>query len=117
MTRPPVMRVRRAAPEKRLMWRAKRELEKLGFDVTLFSQPFRALQTRGIPDMYIRHPRWKIRLWIEWKAGKNKTTPHQAAWIAAENAAGGHAIVARSLCDVLDALRQAGAPIDTHTGR
>src|SRR5690606_18781106 len=103
---------RRGAPEKRLMWQAKRALEQLGCDVTLFSQPFRARQTRGIPDMYVRHPRWRVRLWVEWKAGRNDTTAHQAAWIAAERAAGGHAIVARSLEDVLRALRELGAPID-----
>src|SRR5690606_3241828 len=88
---------RRGAPEKRLMWQAKRALEQLGCDVTLSSQPFRARQTRGIPDMYVRHPRWRVRLWVEWKAGRNDTTADQAAWIAAERAAGGNAIVARSL--------------------
>ena len=102
---------RRGAPEKRLMWRAKRELEKLGCDVTLFAQPFRARQTRGIPDMYVRHGRWRIRLWVEWKAGRNDVTPHQAAWLAAEREAGGHAIIARSVDDVLRALREMGAPI------
>ena|SRR5690554_1438817 len=103
---------RRGAPEKRLMWQAKRELEKLGCDVTLFSQPFRAHQTRGIPDMYVRHGRWRARLWVEWKAGRNDTTAHQAAWLEREREAGGHAIVARSLEDVLRALREAGAPIN-----
>jgi len=41
----------------------------------------------------------------------------QAAWIEAERAAGGHTIVARSLGDVLDALRAAEAQTETHTGR
>src|SRR5690606_35729707 len=70
------------------------------------------MMTAGIPDLYARHPRWKLRLWIEVKTPRGRVRPAQAAWIEAERAAGGHAIVARSVSDVLDALREAGAPID-----
>lgn len=93
------------------MWAWKRSLEVLGFDVTLFAQPFRARQTAGIPDMYLRHRRWKIRLWVEAKAGRNKPTPDQEAWLTTERAAGGAAIVAYSLDDILAELRRLGAPI------
>lgn len=117
MPRPVVMRKGRGAPEKRLQWEIRRALETLGFDVTSTSQPQRAMMTAGIPDLYARHPRWKLRLWIEVKTPRGRVRPAQAAWIEAERAAGGHAIVARSLGDVLDALRAAGAPIETHTGR
>lgn len=117
MSRPVVMRKGRAAPEKRLQWEIRRALETMGFDVTSTSQPQRAMMTAGIPDLYARHPRWRIRLWIEVKTPRGRVRPAQAAWIEAERAAGGHAIVARSVGDVLDALRAAGAPIETHTGR
>jgi len=117
MPRPLVMRHRRGAPEKRLQWEIRRALETLGFDVTSTSQPQRAMMTAGIPDLYARHPRWKLRLWIEVKTPRGRVRPAQAAWIEAERAAGGHAIVARSLGDVLDALRELGAPIETPTGR
>lgn len=102
---------RRAAPEKKIMWAIKRNLERLGFDVTLFAQPFRARQTRGIPDMYIRHRRWKVRLWVEVKAGKNKPNPFQSQWLAVEGLSGGNAIVAHSTDDVLAELKRLGVPI------
>src|SRR5690606_34125804 len=117
MPRPVVMRRGRAAPEKRLQQQIRRALEMLGFDVTSTSQPQRAMMTAGIPDLYARHQRWRIRLWIEVKTPKGRIRPAQAAWIEAERAAGGHAIVARSVGDVLDALRELGAPIETPTGR
>lgn len=112
MTRPPVMRVRRGAPEKRLQWEIRRALETLGFDVTSTSQPQRAMMTAGIPDLYVRHPGWQIRLWIEVKAGRNKPTPAQLAWHEAERAAGGVVVVAYSVEDVLRVLVEMGAPID-----
>jgi hypothetical protein len=93
------------------MWRWKRALEQLGCDVTLFSQPFRARQTRGIPDMYVRHPAWRVRLWVECKAGRNLATPEQREWGRREVDAGGCWIVARELGEILDALRGLGAPI------
>lgn len=112
MSRAVVMRTRRASPEKRLQHQIRRALETLGFDVTSTSQPQRAMMTAGIPDLYARHPRWKLRLWIEVKTPRGRIRPAQAAWIEAERAAGGHAIVARSLDDVLTALRELGAPIE-----
>src|SRR5690606_21130381 len=111
MPRPVVRRHRRGAPEKRLQLEIRRALETLGFDVTSTSQPQRAMMTAGIPDLYARHPRWKLRLWIEVKTPKGRIRPAQAAWIEAERAAGGHAIVARSLADVIEALKEIGAPI------
>ncbi|HEY8378667.1 MAG TPA: hypothetical protein VIK91_19380 [Nannocystis sp.] len=39
MTRPPVMRVRRGAPEKRVQWEIRRELQKLGCEVCDLTQP------------------------------------------------------------------------------
>lgn len=104
-------KARRKAPEKLAVWRWKRELEKLGFHVTLTMQPQRAMMTPGIPDMYLRHPRWKIRMWVEAKAGKNTATRDQIAWAQTELEAGGLWILAYSLDDILAAARKAGAPI------
>lgn len=105
------MTTKRRAPEKRAMWSWKKNLEIMGFDVTLFSQPFRARQTRGIPDMYIRSHRFGVRLWIEAKAGRKKPTPEQAAWLEYERRSGGAAIVAYSLDDILAELHRLGVPI------
>lgn len=93
------------------MWNWKRSLEQLGFHVTLFSQPFRAMQTRGIPDMYIRHERWGLRLWVEAKAGRNKATADQQEWGRIERESGGAWIVAYTLDEIIDELRRMGAPI------
>ena len=117
MSRPVVMRRGRAAPEKRLQWEIRRELQKLGCEVCDMTQPRATMLPLGLPDLYARHPRWKLRLWIEVKTPRGRVRPAQAAWIEAERAAGGHAIVARSVGDVLDALRDLGAPIETPTGR
>lgn len=106
-----LVKKRRQAPEKKIMWAIKKNLERLGFDVTLFAQPFRARQTRGIPDMYVRHRRWKVRLWIEVKAGKNKPNPFQAQWLATEKLCDGQCMIARSTDDVLAELKRIGVPI------
>jgi len=104
----------RRSPEKRVQWQIIRALQALGCDVTSTSQPQRAMMTPGIPDLYIRHPRWGIRLWVEVKAGRNRATPAQRAWIDAELEAGGHAIVAYGVEDVLRELIRLGAPIEAH---
>jgi len=103
---------RRGAPEKRVQAAIRRALSVLGFQVYDLTQPRATKMPIGLPDLYARHRGWRIRLWIEVKAGRRQPTPAQAAWIADEREAGGHAIVARSVGDVLDALRELGAPID-----
>ena len=103
---------RRGAPEKRVQGAIRRALSVLGFQVHDLTQPRATMLPIGLPDLYARHTGWRVRLWIEVKAGRRQPTPAQAAWIADEIAAGGHAIVARSVDDVLRALREMGAPID-----
>lgn len=102
----------RRAPEKRAVWRWKTALEQMGFHVTLTSQPHRALMTKGIPDMYLRHTRWGLRLWVEAKAGRRKATDSQRAWGEMERESGGHWIVAHSLDEILAKLVEMGAPIE-----
>ena len=41
------------------------ELECRGLDVTWLSHARGSRQTEGIPDRYARHPRLRIRLWVE----------------------------------------------------
>ena len=65
----------------------------------------------GLPDLYVRHAGWRIRLWLEVKTERGRLSDWQAAWIERERAAGGHAAVVRSVKDAIHALRQAGAPI------
>jgi hypothetical protein len=47
---------------------------------------------------------------VEAKAGGNRTTPAQAAWLQLVTDAGGLALVVRSVDDLAEQLRQAGYP-------
>lgn len=89
-----------------------RALETMGFDVSKTSQPRPSMVRIGIPDLYARHPRWGIRLWIEVKRpGIGRLSAAQRHWIEVEREAGGLAIVADSVADLLDHLRAMGAPV------
>lgn len=106
-------RPRRQLREKRIEAEIIRGLGMLGFWVTKTSQPGKPVgMTVGIPDLYAAHPVWKLRLWIEVKAGNNTPTAHQLEWHAMERAAGGTVVVAYSMGDVLGELRRLGAPIE-----
>jgi hypothetical protein len=85
-------------------------LERLGFEIVKFDQPFRTKQTPGISDRYVRHPRYKWRGWIEYKHGYNRPTEDQEAFIAGEIAAGGVAFPAWCVEDVIAGLREYGYP-------
>ena len=117
MPRPVVMRKGRAAPEKRLQWEIRRELQKLGCEVCDLTQPRATMLPLGLPDLYVRHEGWRVRVWMEVKTDRGRLSPWQEAWLARERAAGGHAAVVRSVNDAINALRAAGAPIETPTGR
>lgn len=94
---------RRKAPEKKIQWAIIRNLRMLGFHVTSFSQPFRARQTLGIPDLFVSHRRYG-QWWIEVKAPGNTLTIDQRQWAANATANGVKVMTAWSLQDVLDAL-------------
>lgn len=102
---------RRRLPEKQIEADIIQALRRMAFKVTKTSQPRPSKVTIGIPDLYASHPHWKVRLWIEVKAGKNVPTPAQLAWHQEERDAGGVVLVAYSVTDVLNELRRLGAPI------
>lgn len=85
-------------------------LERLGFEIVKFDQPFRSMQTPGIPDRYVRHPRHRWRAWIEYKYGSNKPTAAQRQFIEDELASGGVAFAAWGPDDVVAGLRRFGYP-------
>ena len=87
-------------------------LRAMGFAVSDLSQPRASMQTPGIPDLYAHHPAWGVRLWVEVKTARGRVSPAQDRWHEAERAAGGTVVVARSAGDVVDALRDLGAPIE-----
>lgn len=98
-------------PEKTIVSPACDELlERLGFEIIRFDQPFRTKQTPGISDRYVRHPRYKWRAWIEYKHGYNRPTEDQEAFIAGELASGGVAFPAWCVEDVIAGLREHGYP-------
>lgn len=105
------VQTKRTQREKRLQASIAKNLRLLGFDVVQLSQPQRAICTPGTPDLYIRHRRWKVRIFVEVKTPKGKTSPFQDYWIGTELACGGNAIVARGIDDVLKELRRLGCPI------
>lgn len=108
---------KRNDPEKRVQSAIKRNLKTLGFSVMDLSQPRRSMMPLGLPDLYVRHQGWQIRLWIEVKAPNRKKQKagglsfEQLTWIRDEREAGGNVCVAYSLDDVLEALKALGAPI------
>lgn len=104
-------------PEAKVQRNIVQALKRLGFHVSKFDQGYRpdgsTRQTPGIPDLYALHPSWKMDLWVEVKAGSNKPTEHQKAWIRTAREAGQVAIVAYSVDEVVEALESHGAPIST----
>lgn len=51
--------------------------ESVGCKVLKFSQPFKAAQTRGIPDLKIYNERRQVTWWHEVKRPKGKMSEHQ----------------------------------------
>lgn len=111
------MKTARRAPEKRLESSIIKALWKLGFRVTKTSQPRPSMITIGVPDLYASHGRYGVRLWIEVKAAHRKREAReglsieQLQWIRDERAAGGNAMVAYSVEDVLQELKRLGVPL------
>ena len=78
----------------------------VGFDVVKLSQPQRAMMTPGVPDLYIRHMAWQLKIWIEVKTKTGKLSLHQKVWHEVERAAGGIVLVARSAKDAVDQIAE-----------
>lgn len=84
------------------------ECARLGFDVVKMSQPQRVMATVGTPDLYLRHPTRRIRLWCEVKAPGGRVRPAQKRWHVAEREAGGEVITVWTMADLYDELRARG---------
>ena len=97
--------------EKHLEQQVIQNLRTLGFQVSKTSQPRPSMVTIGPPDLYVSHPRWGIRLWVELKVGKNQPTPAQLSWHRVEREAGGNVLVAWSWGEVQEELVRLGAPL------
>jgi hypothetical protein len=98
-------------PEKSIQRSITTALQQLGFFVSDFSQPRNTMQTPGIPDLFACHPGWRMALWVEVKAGKNKLTDAQKFWHEMAKSSGEHVCTARSLADVTTYLQGIGAPL------
>lgn len=105
--RPPLDRRREKEIEAEII----RNLRALGFRVSKTSQPRASMMTEGIPDLYVVHERWRLRFWVEVKAGRGRPSPAQLAWHRAEREAGGHVLVAWNWSGVQAELLRMGAPL------
>lgn len=88
-----------------------RALRTLGFAVTKTSQPRPSMITRGVPDLYVRSEKYRVRVWLEVKTPVGQLSPYQVAWHESERAAGGDVVVVRSVSDVLAVLKERGVPV------
>lgn len=98
----------RNSPEKKVERACRLSVLSLGGEVDSFSQPRNTMQTPGIPDFRAVFPKLKERIWVEVKAGKNKPTLQQRAWLERELEMGGKAVVVYSDGDLLWALVEYG---------
>lgn len=64
-------------PEKTVQRNVVKTAKQFGCEVVKFSQPFGALQTRGIADLRIYHRQRKRAAWFEVKAVGGKQSPGQ----------------------------------------
>jgi hypothetical protein len=81
---------------------------RLGCDVTRFAQARASKQTPGIPDLYLRHGRARIRLWAEIKTDAGGLSEPQRRWHRTELDAGGDVVTLRTEADLVDALAARG---------
>lgn len=103
----------RGPVEKDVQLEIKRMATQMGFHVTDTSQPHVAKVTPGVPDLYLMHPEWELALWVEVKGPDTPVRESQEAWHAIAGASGVNVTIARSCGDLVDHLRELGAPIET----
>jgi hypothetical protein len=100
---------KRQSPEKRMQGYVIKNLRRLGFFVSSFSQARASKQTPGIPDLYVMGH--GVALWIEMKADGCKLTTAQSVWHREAKENGVAVMVAYNTDDVLAELRTMGVPI------
>lgn len=94
----------RGPSEKAVQQRVKAVLAVHQFWISDLSQPRSTMQTPGLPDLYAQHMTLPIRLWVEVKGPKGKTSPAQEDWHLRERNAGGRVAVVRSGSEMHDYL-------------
>lgn len=108
------MRKRSNIREKDILRQIRQFLSMLGPRCYVVRQHQSLGSARGVPDLTgcIYHPHGGGRFFaIEVKGPRGRVTKHQAQHLEAVQKAGGIAVVARSLDDVLAAFREAGLPL------
>lgn len=87
----------------------------LGFAVFSFAQGYRpdhsTRQTKGIPDLYLVHPKRGLRLWWETKAPGRTRTDSQERFAGIVSEAGGE-VRWGDFEDFLDQLEEMGFPLE-----
>ena len=86
-------------------------LDQMGWFVVRLQQPRATKQTEGTPDLYAMHPVWQLAVWIELKRSDSTLSLHQRFWHAMARESGVPVLVVRSTHDLVEGLRQLGAPI------
>lgn len=106
----------RVATEAEVQQEVATVLRSLGFVVTSFDQGYRpdgsTRQTVGVPDLFATHPKLSISLWVEVKRPGGKASAAQREWHRTAREAGNLVVVAESAVEVVDYLREHGAPLD-----
>jgi hypothetical protein len=103
--------------EKRVQGHIVKNLRRLGFFVSTFSQAQRAQMTAGIPDIHAAHARFGVNLWVEVKRPERRRelnggmSEAQLIWHMLAREAGMDVIVAYGWVDVERELRKRGVPI------
>lgn len=81
-----------------------RNLERLSFDVSEFSEGRRTNVEPGHPDLYARHSAWQLRFYIETKTPTGRLSKVQKEWHDRERSAGGVVLVCTSASDALQQI-------------
>ena len=93
----------------------KKLLKQFGCEVLDFSQPFRALQTRGIADLLVIHVERNRFAWMEVKAAGGKQSRHQL-WFQVLVEAVGMRYVIGGIAEAVSLLREWGFKLGATPG-
>ena len=110
--RTPVHRKRKTptrprVPEKQIQHDVVKTFKQFGCEVVSFSQPFGALQTRGIADLRIYHRQRKRSAWFEVKAAGGRQSPGQCEFQELVESVG-ETYVLGGIPELLELLREWG---------
>lgn len=103
--------------EKRVQGHVVKNLRKLGWFVSSFSQAQKAQMTPGVPDLFAAHAKWG-HVWIEVKVPERRRhkngglSDSQLIWHMLARQSGMDVITAYGWIDVERELRKRGVPIN-----